>query len=85
MNMESKTEKLLHKYWEATSTKEEENQLKALLNSDSDSDELANEKELFAYFKSEKSLELDESFDEEILGLIEVKEEAKIFKTGKLP
>jgi len=80
MNMESKTEKLLHKYWEATSSQEEESQLKALLNSDSDSDELTNEKELFAYFKSKKSLELDESFDEKILGLIEVTEETKVFK-----
>jgi hypothetical protein len=80
MNMESKIEKLLHKYWDTNSSIEEENQLKALLNDASDSDELANEKELFAYFQNEKSLELDESFDEEILGLIEVKEETKVFK-----
>lgn len=75
--MESKIEKLLHKYWDATSSQEEEDQLKALLNDASDSDELANEKELFAFFESEKNQVLDESFDAELMELIETKEETK--------
>jgi len=78
--MESKIEKLLHKYWETTSSLEEENQLKALLKNASESDGTANEKQLFDYFQNEKSLALEDSFDDEILGLIETEEETKVFK-----
>ena len=53
MNMESKIEKLLHKYWETTSSLEEENQLKALLKNASESDGTANEKQLFDYFQND--------------------------------
>jgi len=78
--MESKIEKLLHKYWETNSSLEEENQLKTLLNEAQGSDEMANEKELFAFFEKEKGLELDKSFDNEILAAIEAKEETTIFR-----
>ena len=78
--MESKIEKLLTKYWETNSSVEEENQLKALLKEATDSDDLANEKELFAHFQDEKKLKLNDSFDAELLAVIEADESIKIFK-----
>ena len=79
MNMESKIEKLLHKYWETESSVEEEKELKALLKNE-DSSENAEIKILFDHFESENAKELGADFDSELLGLIEEKEEVKVLK-----
>ena len=75
--MESKTEKLLHKYWETTSSLEEEKELKLLLKQE-ESAEYDEVKELFGHFDTERSHELDESFDLELLAAIEAKEDVKV-------
>lgn len=74
--MDFKTSELLNKYWEAESSLQEEQELKELV-SDSTDTELEEEKALFAHFGQKKSVELDESFDADLLTQIEGMEEEK--------
>ena len=68
--MDFKTSELLKKYWEAESSLQEEQELKELLVASEDT-ELEEEKALFAHFHSKKEVELDESFDAELLAQID--------------
>ncbi len=77
--MESKIEKLLHKYWESESSLEEENELKTLL-SESQDEHFAEEKELFSHFQNEATIELDSSFDDELLAQLEAPSETKVLR-----
>ncbi len=78
--MESKIEKLLHKYWDTETSVEEEKELKSLLQDEDVSEELSEVKELFAHFENESSQELDESFDTELLAAIAAPEEVRVLK-----
>lgn len=78
MLMDSKTAELLEKYWETETSLEEERALKAQIASAPKSEELEEVKALFDHFESEKKLELDESFDETILGIISEEKETKV-------
>ena len=66
--MDSRTNELLEKYWNAESTLAEEQELKELLKRE---EGLEEEKAIFRVFKEEGQPELDASFDAEILGHIE--------------
>lgn len=74
--MDFKTSELLKKYWEADSSLQEEQELKDLLSKSTDT-ELDEEKALFAHFAQHKSVELDDSFDADLLAQIEEMEEQK--------
>ncbi|NVJ46795.1 MAG: hypothetical protein HWE21_18485 [Cytophagia bacterium] len=66
----------MKKYWEADSSLQEEQELKDLLSKSTDT-ELEEEKALFAHFAQNKSVELDDSFDADLLAQIEEMEEQK--------
>ena len=63
----NRVEILLERYWNCVSTVEEENELKALLNSKDVPDELKDSAALFKYFELQKQATLDERFEEVIV------------------
>ncbi len=78
MLMDSRTEELLEKYWETETSLEEERALRCLIKSTPEIEELREVKALFEHFESESKRELDESFDDEILGMISEEKETKV-------
>ncbi len=73
--------KLLEKYWLTESTLEEEARLKQYFESDQIDPSLMEDKQLFDYFKADQHLQLDDSFDENLLNeIIALKEPAKNFR-----
>lgn len=76
--MDSNIEKLLEKYWDAESSQGEEARLKSLLNDSADTEETEEVKALFEHFEAEKSITLDDSFDDELLAMIEAEPETKV-------
>ena len=78
MLMDSKTAELLEKYWQTETSLEEEKELKDLIKSAPEEEDLQEVKALFEHFELEASHELDESFDESILGMISEEKETKV-------
>ena len=76
--MDSKTEELLDKYWAAETSLDEEQELRALLEQQAGTEEDDELKGLFAHFSEQKEVELDASFDEEVLAMIEAEPETKV-------
>jgi hypothetical protein len=76
----NRVEILLERYWNCVSTVEEENELKALLNSKDLPDNLKESAALFKYFELQKQTTLDAKFDEEIVEKIKNQQSPKVRK-----
>ena len=76
--MDSNINKLLEKYWDAESNQEEEARLKSLLQSADQDEETEEVKALFEHFEMEKSVTLDDSFDKELLAMLEAEPGTKV-------
>lgn len=76
--MDSKTAELLEKYWATETSLEEEKALRDLLKESPENEELEEVKALFDHFDVESERELDASFDESILVMIEEEQEVKV-------
>lgn len=76
--MDSKTEKLLEKYWTAEASLEEEKELRGLLSETDGAGEHEELKGLFDHFDSEKELSLGADFDNELMAMIEAEPEVKV-------
>lgn len=77
--MDSRIEELAEKFWNAESSLEEEQELKQLVQQAPEAEELNELKGLFAHFDEAAQKTLDESFDDELLAIIqEEKKEAKV-------
>jgi len=75
--MDSKLDKLIEKYWNAETNLEEELELKKMIKSSSDpnTEDLDT---LLNYFDQESHKTLDDSFDDEVLAMIEEENETKV-------
>ena len=76
----NRVEILLERYWNCVSTVEEENELKALLNSTDVPDELKDSAALFKYFAQQRQATLDEKFNEDIIEKIKLQKSPTIRK-----
>ncbi|WP_422006041.1 hypothetical protein [Roseivirga pacifica] len=77
--MDSRIEELEEKFWNAESSLDEEQELKQLVQQAPESAELSELKQLFAHHDEAAQKQLDDSFDEEILAIIQAeKEEVKV-------
>lgn len=75
--MDSRLNSLMEKYWNAETSIEEEKELKELVLA-SETDEHEELKALFGHFEEKAEVELDDSFDHEILAMIETEPETKV-------
>jgi hypothetical protein len=76
--MESeKIKELLDKYWNCTSSLEEEEQLRNFFRKDEIPPELQKYREMFMYFSDKRENVLDASFDERIMNMIHLKKARK--------
>jgi hypothetical protein len=79
--MDSKhIEQLLEKYWNAETSLEEEQELRAYFGGSSVADSLKETAVLFRYFESEKKKSVEESFEKSVTNEIEQRQGGKIIK-----